>query len=75
MDHFRRNLAAQRDTRVIVFAQYRSSVQEILNYLRGTDLLRPTAFVGQQKKNSEVVKLPEEGHQADGEQLYDGVTS
>lgn len=72
VDHFRRNAAAQHDTRVIVFAQYRSSVQEILNYLRGTDLLRPTAFVGQQKKNSEVVKMPEEGHEVDGEQLYDG---
>lgn len=69
VDHFRRNAVAERETRVIVFAQYRSSVQEILNYLRGTSYVRATAFVGQQKKNGDVAKIVEEG--AVGEQLYD----
>ena len=61
VDHFRRNAAAERETRVIVFAQYRSSVQEILNYLRGTSYVRATAFVGQQKKSGDVAKIVEEG--------------
>ena len=69
VDHFRRNAVAKRETRVIVFAQYRSSVQEILNYIRGTSYVRATAFVGQQKKNGDVAKIVEEG--AVGEQLYD----
>lgn len=55
LDHFRRNNAAGRDTRVIVFAEYRSSVQEILNYLRGAELIRATAFVGQQKKSTDIL--------------------
>lgn len=61
VDHFRRNAVAKRETRVIVFAQYRSSVQEILNYIRGTSYVRATAFVGQQKKNGDVAKIVEEG--------------
>ena len=72
LDHFRRNNAAGRDTRVIVFAEYRSSVQEILNYLRGAELIRATAFVGQQKKSTDILRLNEDGEAvADGSLLYD----
>lgn len=72
VDHFRRNNAAGRDTRVIVFAEYRSSVQEILNYLRGSELIRATAFVGQQKKSTDIVKMNNEGDIVnDGSMLYD----
>ena len=72
LDHFRRNNAAGRDTRVIVFAEYRSSVQEILNYLRGAELIHATAFVGQQKKSTDILRLNEDGEAvADGSLLYD----
>ena len=71
LDHFRRNLSAGRETRVIVFAQYRSSVQEILNFLRGETIIRATAFVGQQKKNTDAVMVGNDGELTD-EHLYSG---
>ena len=71
-DHLRRHSNIGRETRVIVFAQFRSSVQEILSYLRGNDLIRATAFVGQQKKNSDVGIMTETGEfAASSERLYD----
>lgn len=71
-DHLRRHSNIGRETRVIVFAQFRSSVQEILSYLRGNDLIRATAFVGQQKKNSDVGIMTETGEfAASAEKLYD----
>ena len=75
IDHFRRNAAADRETRVIVFAQYRSSVQEILNFIRNTPSIHPTAFVGHQKKNGEIMKMAEEGQTEppSTEQLYEGM--
>ena len=69
IDHFRRNAAAGRETRVIVFAQYRSSVQEILNFLRGEKMIRATAFVGQQKRNTDVAMVGEDGEPT-AEHLY-----
>ena len=61
IDHFRRITIADRERRVIVFAQYRSSVQEILNFIRNTPSIHPTAFVGHQKINGEIMKMVEEG--------------
>ena len=73
--HFRRNTIADRERRVIVFAQYRSSVQEILNFIRNTPSIHPTAFVGHHKINDEIVKMVEEGQTEppSTEQLYEGM--
>ena len=61
IDHFRRNTAADRERCVIVFAKNRSYVQEILNIIRNTPSIHPTAFVCHQKKNGEIVKMVKEG--------------
>ena len=60
---------------MIVFSPYWSSVQEILNFIRNTPSIHPTAFVGQQKKNGENVKMAEEGQTVlpSTEQLYEGM--
>ena len=75
IDHFRRITIADRETCVIVFAQYRSSVQEILNFIRNTPSIHPTAFVGQQKKNCEIMKMAEDVQTElpSTEQLYAGM--
>ena len=59
----------------MVFAQYRSSVQEILNYIRNTPSIHPRAFVCHQKKNGEIVKMAEKGQTEppSTEQLYEGM--
>ena len=75
IDHFRRNTIADRERRVIVFSPYRLSVQNILNFIRNTISIHPTAFVGQQKKNGEIVKMAEKGQTEppSTEQLYEGM--
>jgi ERCC4-related helicase len=54
MDHFGRAKSCNKATRVIVFAQWRTSVVAIVNYIRrkesgreGAPLLKPHRFVGQ----------------------------
>ena len=60
IDHFRRITAADRERRVIVFAKYRTSVQEILNFIRNTPSIHPRAFVYHHKKNGKIVKMAED---------------
>lgn len=50
LDHFKTMERKGCDTRVIIFTQFRSSVQEIYNYLSNIDYVKPTPFVGQSRK-------------------------
>ena len=60
---------------MIVYSLYRTSVQEILNFIRNNPSIHPTAFVGHQKKNGEIVKMAEKGQTEppSTEQLYEGM--
>jgi len=53
MEHFERSKAVGRDSRAIVFAQYRETIAEIENALgRLRPLVRPRRFIGQSKGSS-----------------------
>ncbi len=46
-EHFQRHAAGKQSTRAIVFSQFRSSVDEIVSFLDGEELLSVCRFVGQ----------------------------
>eukprot|EP01084_Bolivina_argentea_P288412 495011_1 len=46
-EHFQRYAAGKQSTRAIVFSQFRSSVDEIISFLDGEELLSVCRFVGQ----------------------------
>lgn len=46
-EHFARSEATGESSRAIVFSQWRGSVEEIVSVLQGSELVRPSKFVGQ----------------------------
>ncbi len=59
-EHFQRHAAGKQSTRAIVFSQFRSSVDEIVSFLDGEELLSVCRFVGQGSSNTVAAtsKLP-----------------
>ncbi len=51
-EHFHRYTAGGQSTRAIVFSQFRSSVDEIVSFLEGEELLSVCRFVGQGSSSS-----------------------
>lgn len=63
MEHFERARATEKSSRAIVFSQFRDSVSEIVDLLKGSQpLIRPRHFVGQGKG----AKTDKGGHQVKG---------
>ncbi len=51
-EHFQRLAAGTKSTRAIVFSQFRSSVDEIVSFLEGEELLSVCRFVGQSSSSN-----------------------
>lgn len=52
-EHFNRKQSAGQDTRVIIFSQWRDSVESIVSMLKAQNhsMLKPSPFIGQSKKS------------------------
>eukprot|EP00804_Cyclotella_cryptica_P015445 CCRYP_008049-RB/>CCRYP_008049-RB protein AED:0.02 eAED:0.02 QI:108/1/1/1/1/1/5/398/1979 len=68
LEHFERKQASNQDTRVIVFSQWRDSVDGIVSMLKAQNhhLLKPSPFIGQSKKS---VGKKSRGSNSDGKDL------